>query len=506
MRVRWWLTLVLVAGEAFAGPGRRFALVVGENRGLEREEQLRFAERDAAKMRDVLLDVGGFRPGDVTVLLGTDATGVRQALSTLKAAMDGTTHERLVVYVSSHAGDGALHLAGSGLALDELVAFVKAAPVQVAMLIVDACQSGSVTRTKGLKATGEPVTPRMQATGVEGRVFISASGADEYAQESDALGGSYFTHHLIAGLRGAADASHDGTVTLDEAYAWAWARTVEATFSSRSGVQRPAFNVDLRGAGQLVLSEPKHSASRLNLDVDAPGRWLLVAEASGTVVADVEKGRGPLLLAVASGRYRLQLRVSDAVLERTVTVPKEGEATVSGADLERVSLLRVARKGGEEATVMLLAGGSVSSALVAGFSTQPGATLRVVRDAHLVSFLNQVAGNFDFRDGQATSGTFKHVEFEVRLSTGHRFSIQNASLGVGVELGALLIFQSNLPNQGRRTSLGATGCVSLEGRIRLVGPLEAFALGTAGGAAVKKLAGPTVVPRLSASLGLGVVF
>ena len=65
--------------------------------------------------------------------------------------------------------------------------------------------------------------------------------------------GSYFTHHLLGGLRGPADASGDGQVTLDEAYAWAFARTVESTFATSGGVQQPQVRVDLRGAGALVL-------------------------------------------------------------------------------------------------------------------------------------------------------------------------------------------------------------------------------------------------------------
>lgn len=494
--------LLLVALPAFAD-GRRFGLVLGENRGLGEEEQLRFAESDARRVKEALVDVGGFAAQDVASVIGGDASKLRSALARLKESMGEGPHDRLIIYVSSHSSDGTLHLAGTELPLQELVDFMKAAPVQVGLLVIDACQSGRVTRLKGLKATDAPAM-RVEASGVEGRVLISASGVDEYAQESDALQGSYFTHYLVTGLRGAADTSRDGKVTLDEVYAWAWARTIEATFSSRGGVQRPAFSVDLRGAGQLVLAEPERSVSRLTLDVQAAGRWLVVSDAAGNVFADVEKGEGPMSLAVPGGSYRVQLRVPDGVLERVVMVPASGGVTLSGSDLEQASLLRVARKGGEETRLVFSAAGGVSSSLVTGVGVQPGAEVRFRRDGYLLGPLNQITASFGWRDGAALS--FHQTELELRIGSGHRFTWSPASVALGVETGPLVIFQSGLPDASSRTSLGLVLGLSLEGRVKVAGPLEAFLQGSAGGALVKKLAGVTVVPRLSATVGLALAF
>jgi hypothetical protein len=401
-----------------------------------------------------------------------------------------------------------LHLAGTELPLKELVEFLKQAPVQVGLLILDACQSGSVTRLKGLKPSASAQVTRLEATGVEGRVLISASGADEYAQESDALGGSYFTHYLIAAMRGAGDSSRDGKVTLDEAYAWAWARTIEATFSTRGGVQRPEYSVDLRGSGQLVLSEPARVASQLILDVKPPGHWLVVSEATGAVMADVEKGEGALSLAVPAGAYRVQLRASDAVLERRVEVPASGGAVVSGGDLERASLLRVARKGGEETVLHLSAGAGATSGLVAGLSVQPTIGVRLRRDAHLLGFLNQLSAELAFRQGTPLRSSFEQLEFELRVGAGHRFQIgwQRLSVAIALELGPLLVHQYDLPDRSTRVSLGLVAALALEARVQLAGPVEFFLLGTGGGALVKKLAGPQLAPRLSACAGLGVSF
>ena len=86
-----------------------------------------------------------------------------------------------------------------------------------------------------------------------GQVLITASSASEDAQESDAIQGSFFTHFLTSGLRGAADRDNDGKVTLGEAYEFAYAHTVSNTVGthapSNQKVIRPiAKNTGLEAA------------------------------------------------------------------------------------------------------------------------------------------------------------------------------------------------------------------------------------------------------------------
>ena len=50
-----------------------------------------------------------------------------------------------------------------------------------------------------------------------GEALLTSSAADENALESKEIRGSFFSHHLVSGLRGAADSSGDGQVTLAEA-------------------------------------------------------------------------------------------------------------------------------------------------------------------------------------------------------------------------------------------------------------------------------------------------
>ena len=89
-------------------------------------------------------------------------------------------------------------------------------PADVRIAVLDACSSGAFTRVK----SGRPRPPFLvdESSDMRGHAFLTSSSESEAAQESDRIRASYFTHYLVSGLRGAADLSGDGKVTLSEAY------------------------------------------------------------------------------------------------------------------------------------------------------------------------------------------------------------------------------------------------------------------------------------------------
>jgi hypothetical protein len=201
--------------------------------------------------------------------------------------------------------------------------------------------------------TGESSSP-------SGLVLIASSAADEDSQESDAIGASWFTHHLASALLGGADASGDGRVTLGEAYAYAYARTVGSTASSSGGVQHPVFLYDLGGAGDVVLSDLAPVSGGLSFPAPAEGLYV-VLDRSGRAVAEVAKGAGAeRRLALARGRYVVKKRLPDesGLLVARVDV---ADATVplDEARMDRVPLDRDPQKGYAGRHVALLAGGGV---------------------------------------------------------------------------------------------------------------------------------------------------
>src|SRR5262249_48111245 len=189
---------------------------------------------------------------DARLLTSASADDVRRALDDLKARIS-QAHEETVffVYFSGHAKDGDLRLGDSRMPLSELRDALRDAPADVRIGRLDSCQSGAITRSKGVRSAPAFDVQKAQAasTRPHGLVLIASSSADEESQESDDIGASFFTHYLASGLLGDADASGDGKVTLAEAYAYAYSRTVGETLS-----QHPVYLYDLGAAGDLVLT------------------------------------------------------------------------------------------------------------------------------------------------------------------------------------------------------------------------------------------------------------
>src|SRR6185295_1142875 len=115
--------------------------------------------------------------------------------------------------------------------------------------------------------------------------------------------GSFFSHHLISGLRGAADSSGDGRVTLDEAYQYAFRHTVATTGNTLYGPQHPAYSFQLTGQGDVVLTELGARSAALLLPIGYE-RILLEDVQHNEVVAEWAGG-GARRLAVRPGIYQL---------------------------------------------------------------------------------------------------------------------------------------------------------------------------------------------------------
>jgi len=78
---------------------------------------------------------------------------------------------------------------------------------------------------------------------MKGDAFMTSSSANEASQESDAIRGSFFTYYLVSGLRGAADMIHDGRITLNEAYQYAYNETLSRTEKTMGGTQHPNYDI-----------------------------------------------------------------------------------------------------------------------------------------------------------------------------------------------------------------------------------------------------------------------
>lgn len=439
------LVLLLAARFAHADV-ERYAVIIGANTGAADEQRLRFAETDAARVAELLGEIGGVPDTNQVVLRSRTADQVRTALITINERIrvgQRAGHDAvLFVYYSGHGDAEALHLGDTSLKLRELEALVRGSSAQVRMLVIDSCRSGSITRVKG----GRPAAPLALPSAVveespgEGLIVLTASTAGEDAQESDQLGGSFFTHYLLSGLRGAADENSDSTVTVAEAFSYTRDQTVLASSRTLGGTQHPTFHYDLRGRSDIVIAS-LGAKGRGTLTFPDTATWL-VARGSD-VVGEIVVGAKRRTLSLRPGRYFVRGRQRDALLEGNVTVTADRETRVETAALERTEYARLVRKGHGEilrAVSGPIVGPVVQSAIIDGSSPCLGFLAGWVFARSDVSLSPRIVGCRGESSNRTLDATSDALAIDLRVSRSWDVS-RRVSLDLGVAVGGELLQQ-----------------------------------------------------------------
>ncbi|WP_437807521.1 caspase family protein [Sorangium sp. So ce1078] len=439
-----WAAL-LVASPALARV-ERYAVIAGNNAGLRGEVELRYAEADALKVHDVLVGLGGFPPANVTLLRGGDAGAMRRALISMNSRIrqditGGGVEAVLVVYYSGHGDARALHLGNTLMDLPELEQLARGSPAHFRLVILDACRSGALTRVKGGTAA-PPLTIRTEARlAGEGVVFLTASSANEDAQESDALGGSFFTHYLTSGLLGAADDDRNGVVTLDEAYRHVSEATIRATSRTLAGTQHPTFRYELRGQGKLALTAlPAVAAHRGTIELPAGRTYLLLEGGShGPVVAEIAATDVSRRLSVKSGRYFVRGRGQDFLLEGEITVEAGKALRVEDGMLSRAEYARLVRKGqeGADAAHGAQAGYRLRTAFDEGESPCHGVFAGYTLELRQLSVMPRLSACRGGFENEVLRARGDQLDAEVRVAHAWDFPWVTVDLGVSVGAGIL---------------------------------------------------------------------
>lgn len=328
---------------------RRVALIVGANDGGPGRVKLRYAGSDAKALSRVLADVGGIDRRDAFVLLDPSPTqlldGFRWAQDRVARARAAGERVQFLFYYSGHADDRGVHLGASQIDYPKLRGLIHAVDAQVRLGLLDSCSSGAFVRLKGGKmrpplSTGD--------ANIQGHAFLTSSSAEEAAQESDRIGGSYFTHYLVSGLRGAADVNRDRRVTLHEAYRFAFDETLKGTETTLGRAQHPVYDIQLVGTGDLVMTDLRETTAVLDIHSSVGGR-VYVRDADGRLAAELYKGvgAGAVSLALEPGRYSVVIDDGAKMWRGTVDVRPGVQNELTRAELTAVGAETTTMRGDE---------------------------------------------------------------------------------------------------------------------------------------------------------------
>ena len=353
------LVAILVAAShvhAATGSGEiaidRYVFAVSANNGGKGRPVLRYAESDARAFANVLSQMGGvpkqnvYRVTEPSVAsLQKQLDNLDKKLSAAKSAKgaDANFREEVLVYYSGHADEKGLRLGEEIYSWKEFRKRIDALNADVKIAVIDACGSGAITRVKGGVAV--PAFMVDKSSDMKGYAFITSSTQDESSQESDKLKGSFFTHSLVSGLRGAGDVSGDGKVTLSEAYQFAFNETLQKTEATMGGAQHPSRDMNLAGTGDVVMTDLRSTSAGFELDEDVDGH-LFIRDEKGELVAELYKKSGRAMsLGFPAGKYSVRMERPAEFREASITLYDNNRARLSKKQFNAVTVEKTALRG-----------------------------------------------------------------------------------------------------------------------------------------------------------------
>lgn len=331
----------------------RYVIAISANNGGKGRPVLRYAESDANAFAAVLREMGGVNPKNIILVREPSVNKLNKHLDemdkTLALAKGKSSREEVLVYYSGHADEKGLHLGNETFSWQEFRKRVDGLSADVKIAVIDACGSGAITRAKGGVAV--PAFMVDQSSDMKGYAFITSSTQDEASQESDKLKGSFFTHSLVSGLRGAGDLSGDGKVTLSEAYQFAFNETLQKTETTMGGAQHPSRDMNLTGTGDVVMTDLRSTSAAMNLGENIDGR-IFIRDDKGELVAELNKKAGrPMSLGLPAGNYSVRLEKKAELKEAKVALADGKRREVSPNDFKTVTTESTVYRGMEIGSV-----------------------------------------------------------------------------------------------------------------------------------------------------------
>ncbi len=305
---------------------RGYALVIGisDYKNLEGKEDLRFAERDAEALHDILLSPQG---GNLDFQNIRKLTGREATLANIRAAVEEwipstlTPDDRLVVFFGGHAMTGPDRrtylapwdvekgrIAETGYPVDRLgEVLANKAKARWKVLLLDACHSGDISAPQAVQ-DGVAKMPD------DFLILTSSRGAEQSFEDPRLAGGrGVFAYFLEQAWRGQADASPgDGFVVAAEMIQYVQREV--AAYATKNGVeQHPGergrydngmiLGFDAARRAKLGAETPELAFGTLIVSVSRPDVRILI---DGKPVGESSPGKELRLPGLAPGEHTLQ--------------------------------------------------------------------------------------------------------------------------------------------------------------------------------------------------------
>lgn len=219
-----------------------WAIVVGVS-SYTHMPALRYPDDDAYRIYAFLKSPeGGAVPDDqIRILIDEDATKDRIISSMKEVFWKAGPNDLVLMYFSGHGLKGAfLPIDFDGrqnkLAHSELTEIINQSKAKHKLFLADACHSGSFLAARNDRESLLSMYYSTLAQAQGGTALIMSSKTDETSLESSGLRQGVFTHFLIRGLKGEADANRNKIITVQELYNYVYQRVRKYTRQQQSPI------------------------------------------------------------------------------------------------------------------------------------------------------------------------------------------------------------------------------------------------------------------------------
>lgn len=249
------------------------ALVIGNKNYKGAIPPVDYALNDAFSVRDFLIHVKGFKPGNIILLEDATLSDLKVVLGDkeIKGRLSDVVIQdktEIFVYYSGHGAPGANtgesyilpvdanpdKLELTAIKMPDLLASINSLSPAKVVFAIDACFSGGINGGGNLVKNASSLAIKLKPVKLSSdkEVFISASGDNEVASWYKEKRHGLFTYYLLKGLIGEADSNNDNSISTKELKSYLQDRQNGIPYKARelySREQMPQIN----GGDDVVL-------------------------------------------------------------------------------------------------------------------------------------------------------------------------------------------------------------------------------------------------------------